>query len=66
MGTFTVDAKGAGKGERLSHDTMIQSLSNPPERTWVRGKELVLPLAKQILNVSKEVVESATFVHTIE
>ena len=66
MGTFTVDSKGAGKGERLSHDTMIQSLSNPPERTWVRGKELVLPLAKQILNVSKEVVESATFVHTIE
>ena len=32
-GTFSVDAKGAGKGERLSHDTMIQSLSNPPERT---------------------------------
>ena len=66
MGTFIVDAKGAGKGERLSHDTMIQLLSNPPERTWVRGKELLLPLAKQILNVSKEVVESATFVHTIE
>ena len=66
MGTFSVDSKGAGKGERLSHDTMIQSLSNPPERTWVRGKELLLPLAKQILNVSKEVVESATFVHTIE
>ena len=66
-GTFSVDAKGAGKGERLSHDTtMIQSLFHPPERTWVRGKELVLPLAKQILNVSEEVVESATFVHTIE
>ena len=65
-GTFSVDAKGAGKGERLSHDTMIQSLFHPPERTWVRGKELVLPLAKQILNVSKEVVESAIFVHTIE
>ena len=66
MGTFSVDAKGAGKGERLSHDTMIQLLSNPPERTWVRGKELVLPLAKQILNVSKEVVESTIFIHTIE
>ena len=66
MGTFSVDARGAGKGERFSHDTMIQSLSNLPERTWVRGKGLVLPLAKQILNVSNEVVESATFVRTIE
>ena len=66
MGTLSVDAKDAGKGERLSHNTMIQSLSNPLERAWVRGKKLVLPLAKQILNVSKEVVESATFVHTIE
>ena len=67
-GTFSVDAKGAGKGERLSHDTMIQSLFHPPERTWVRGKELVLPLAKQILNVSKEVVEvveNAIFIQTI-
>ena len=66
MGTFSVDAKDVGKGERLSHDTMIQQLSNPVERTWVRGKKLVLPLAKQILNVSKEVVESTIFIHTIE
>ena len=66
MGKFSVDAKDVGKGERLSHDTMIQSLSNPVERTWVRGKKLVLPLAKQILNVSKEVVESAIFIQTIE
>ena len=66
MGTFSVDAKDVGKGERLSHDTVIQWLSNPPERTWVRGKKLVLPLAKQILNVSKEVVESTIFIHTIE
>ena len=66
MGTFSVDAKDVGKGERLSHDTVIQWLSNPLERAWVRGEKLVLPLAKQILNVSKEVVESATFVHTIE
>ena len=66
MGTFSVDAKDVGKGEHLSHDTVIQWLSNPLERAWVRGKKLVLPLAKQILNVSKEVVESATFVHTIE
>ena len=66
MGTLSVDAKDVGKGERLSHNTMIQSLSSPLERAWVRGKKLVLPLAKQILNVSKEVVESATFVHTIE
>ena len=66
MGTLSVDAKDVGKGERLSHNTMIQSLSNPPERAWARGKELVLPLAKQILNVSKEVVESAIFIHTIE
>ena len=66
MGTFSVDAKDVGKGERLSHNTMIQSLSNPLERAWVRGKKLVLPLAKQILNVSKEVVESAIFIHTIE
>ena len=63
---MSVDGKDVGKGERLSLDTMIQLLSNPLERAWVRGKELVLPLAKQILNVSKEVVESATFVHTIE
>ena len=48
MGTFSVDAKDVGKGERLSHDTVIQWLSNAPERTWVRGKKLVLPLAKQI------------------
>ena len=66
MGTLSVDAKDVGKGERLSHNTMIQSLSNPLERAWVRGKKLVLPLAKQILNVSKEVVESAIFIHTIE
>ena len=66
MGTLSVDAKDVGKGERLSHDTVIQWLSNPLERAWVRGKKLVLPLAKQILNVSKKVVESATFVHTIE
>ena len=66
MGTLSVDAKGAGKGGRLSHNTMIQSLSNPLERAWVGGKKLVLPLAKQILNVSKEVVESAIFIHTIE
>ena len=66
MGTLSVDAKDVGKGERLSHNTMIQSLSNPLERAWVRGKKLVLPLAKQILNVSKEVVESTIFIHTIE
>ena len=66
MGTFSVDAKGAGKGERLFHDTMIQSLSNSPERTWLRGKKLVFPLAKQILNASKEVRESAIFIYIIE
>ena len=47
MGTLSVDAKDVGKGERLSHNTMIQSLSNSLERAWVRGKKLVLPLAKK-------------------
>ena len=66
MGTFSVDAKDVGKGERLSHDTVIQWLSNPLEQAWVRGKKLLLPPAKQILNVSKEVVESTIFIHTME
>ena len=35
-----------GKGKRLSHDTMIQSLSNPLEREWVRGKKIVLSAGK--------------------
>ena len=46
MGTFSVDTKDVGKGKRLSHDTMIQSLSNPLERGWVRGKKIVLSAGK--------------------
>ena len=46
MGTLSVDAKDVGKGERLSHNTMIQSLSNPLQRGWVRGKKIVLSAGK--------------------